>query len=637
MENKVLEQNIEQIKQYDSNLANEILMLEIEKSNLQLAQNENGEYNLLLDETPLHSTISAIEEANNITKNFEDDLNSIKIIYGLGLGYLVDSSANKIKNGKIIVYEPNLELIKYVFSIAQIDAFSKNNVFLCANKDTLNKLVSGLVNENTSLSISFLNSYKKDIEDIKDVLYQAQRAQGEIIGNKNTLLLNAPNCFSQTMYNARSLFKNPTIEDLKDVYKGKSAIILCAGPSLKENIEIIKQNQDKFVIFALNPTLKILKEEGITPDFIVVIESKNIISQFDGIETEKSYFICEAFIHYKLADLKKRKLFNYISDNNYFNYWVLDCLKSKSKLKSCGTVSYSAFMSAFIMGFDEIIIVGQDLAYKDENCYAKGCHWDSLKCIFDEVDNKYKIVPSNIEKLIQAYCPKAKTQEIAIKQINGYLERLNLNICTVRGQNGKLLPSKNDYAIFIKCFEDLAKEIKFEKPNIKLINSSFGAQIDGFENIALEDVVKNLKQIEKLNLENCNKDFDLNHIVFKIDSLIEQLKKYKNLADKLISINQKLLNELEIKNVFTSNALKYLENHKKALSEIINFGKQKDIGFIVNIHLKLNEKNFNYNDFENAHIAKDSIKKMTDNYEGYSRRLGFAIRNLSNSKSLILK
>ena len=77
MENKVLEQNIEQIKQYDSTLANEILMLNIQKSNLQLAQNENGEYNLLLDEIPLHSIESAINEANKIASSFEDEINSL--------------------------------------------------------------------------------------------------------------------------------------------------------------------------------------------------------------------------------------------------------------------------------------------------------------------------------------------------------------------------------------------------------------------------------------------------------------------------------------------------------------------------------------------------------------------------------
>ena len=73
MENKVLSQNIEQIKHYNSNLVNKILMFEFEKSNLQLAQNENGEFNLILGKIPLHSTISAIDEANKIAYDFVDN------------------------------------------------------------------------------------------------------------------------------------------------------------------------------------------------------------------------------------------------------------------------------------------------------------------------------------------------------------------------------------------------------------------------------------------------------------------------------------------------------------------------------------------------------------------------------------
>ena len=47
MENKVLEQNIEQIKQYDSNLANEILMFNMQKSNLQLVVFTHGQLYIL--------------------------------------------------------------------------------------------------------------------------------------------------------------------------------------------------------------------------------------------------------------------------------------------------------------------------------------------------------------------------------------------------------------------------------------------------------------------------------------------------------------------------------------------------------------------------------------------------------------
>ncbi|MBR5305157.1 MAG: motility associated factor glycosyltransferase family protein [Candidatus Gastranaerophilales bacterium] len=637
MENKVLEQNIEQIKQYNLNLANDILMFENQKSNLQLAQNENGEYNLLLNEIPLHSTLSAIDEANNITKDFEDTNNSIKIIYGLGLGYLVDSATNKIKNGKLLIYEPNLELIKYVFSIAQIDAFSKNNVFLCTNKKKLNEYITKFANENTKLSISFLNSYKKDIEDIKDVLYQAQRTQGELIGNKNTFLKSAPNCFFQTLCNASEIFKNPNISQLENIYKGKTAIILCAGPSLKENIEIIKQNQDKFVIFALNPTLKILQKEGIEPDFIVAIENKNIISQFENVNINNSYLIVEPFTNHRILKLKKGNLFSYISIDNFFNYWVLDTLKLKTNLKSYGTVSYTAFSSAFLMGFDKIIMVGQDLAFKDGSCYCDGCYWDSLECIFDEKTNEYKIVASDIEKLIKSYCPKTQDKEEAIKKVNEYLNELNKNICTVKGQNGKLLPSKNDYAIFIKCFEEIAYDFKTKKPEIKLINSSLGAQINGFENISLEDIINSLEPIEKLNLDNYEVKSDKEYVISKIDKLLNQLKNYQMLLNDFVIVNEKLLKELTNKNIFTQNATKCIQKHKEILSKIIQLSKQNDINFIINVHLNINEKYFGHNYFENEKITKEILPEINKIFENYNIIMQKNIKNLSDSKSLILE
>ena len=82
MENKVLQANIEQIKQYNSNFANEILMFKNEKANIELAQNENGEYNLIFNSTILHSTQDASMEAKQIAQNIQnkDNQNAIRII-----------------------------------------------------------------------------------------------------------------------------------------------------------------------------------------------------------------------------------------------------------------------------------------------------------------------------------------------------------------------------------------------------------------------------------------------------------------------------------------------------------------------------------------------------------------------------
>jgi len=637
MENKVLTQNIEQIKHYDYELFNKILMFDNEKSNIQLAQNENGEYNLIFNDVILHSTKSAIEEAKNISKNFIDNKNTIKIIYGLGLGYLIDEASNKITEGKIIIYEPNLEIIKYSLSIATLEALNKENVVLCTNKNELEKHLINFLNENSILSISFLDSYKIYLENIKDVLNFAQTTQGELIGNKNTIIKKAFSMLRHTLYNLRNIYKNPDIHQLKDIYKKKCAIILCAGPSLEKNIEIIKQNQDKFVIFALNPTLKLLAKHNITPDFVVALENSNILAQFNEIDMSKSYFITEAYSYFLVSSLKTKKTFNYIANDDFFNYWVRDCFDIKGEVKNAGTVSYSAFMSAILMGFEKIILVGQDLAYKDGQCYSKDCQWGEMICVFDKEEKKYNIIPENEEKLIEAFKTGKLNKEQAKFIYENHLKYLNQNLCTIKSQDGKDIPSKTDYVVFIKIFEKEATKLKQENNNLVLINSSNGAQIDGFENIPLEKVIKDLEPIEKLNLDNYLPKRNKEYAISKIDKLLEQLIEYRNVINDFNLINEKLLKELTNKKVFTQNAVKYMKIHRDILLEMFKFKNKEGIDFLFNSLFFAQEKFFKVNYFENEKIALETIDAMDKYYKKLYSGLANEVKNLSNSKALILK
>ena len=57
-----------------------------------------------------------------------------------------------------------------------------------------------------------------------------------------------------------------------------------------------------------------------------------------------------------------------------------------------------ALIMADFMNFDKIVLLGQDLAYSDASCYAKGSAYEDLECIFDENEKKYKIVPKIVFK-----------------------------------------------------------------------------------------------------------------------------------------------------------------------------------------------------------------------------------------------
>ena len=139
MENKVLNTNLDALKKYDKHLADEILSINKTKSTFELIQNKNGEYNLIKNSIPLHSLVGAQTEAQKITEKIPDisEKNTIRIIWGLGLGYLADEFISR-SNGAIIIYEPDIELLRVVFEMVE---FEKNLQKI--DEEKLKKIFSG--------------------------------------------------------------------------------------------------------------------------------------------------------------------------------------------------------------------------------------------------------------------------------------------------------------------------------------------------------------------------------------------------------------------------------------------------------------------------------------------------------------
>ncbi len=641
MENKVLEKNLDRIAQYDKELCNKILMADFEKSNIAIVQTQKGEYNLVYKNVLLHNDSGAIQEAKNIVEKIEnkDNKNTVRIVYGLGLGYLADEMSSI--NSKIIVYEPNLDILSFVLNVAEIDALFKENVVVCSDEKKLREHIFKNSNPDTKISLSFLKSYKLLFcDDIMNVAKIAQKAQGEHFASQNTLIKSSPKAIFNTFRNLKNILNNPNIQDLKDLYKNKGMAALClsAGPSLRENIEIIKNNQDKFVIFAVNPTVKLLQQFGVKPDFIVDIEAGDTSRQFDSIDTKDYYFILEGFCSFIVSSFKTRKTFNYLSDSNFINPWVRDCFKLNDELKTLGTVSYSAFMSAVMMGFDEIILCGQDLAYKDGKCYAKGSQFEDLECVFDKKENRYKIIAPNFERYASSFKTVRNSEQTAIKIAKDNLELLNKNIYTIKSQTGEYIPTQTGYALFIDWFSDTSVELKKKNPNLRLVNSSFGgAQIDGFENKKLQDIVDNLKIVEKPQLDNYMPSIDKDYVAKKVVIMKEKLGIFKALLVEFIELTSKLLKEFEIKKIFTSNLEKLLKKHEEILLKMISCKKDNDLKLVILVFLhgfaEIMKKDYQ----KDYKTAKEALEKMLEQGLFTQKYINLYIKDLANCEAFILK
>ncbi len=637
MENKVLEENIDLIKKYDSNLANKILMFKEEKSNLEICKTQEGEYNLVYRGCCLHSQKGAIKEAKDIASKVDEEENSIRVIFGLGLGYVVEEISNKIKKSKIIVYEPALDIIHYVLSIAKIDSLYKNNVFLCNDKETLAEYVLENTDNKSKMKLIYTKSYKEIFpNEFNEILQTIQTSQGQHSANVNTVIKKAPQALNNTYANLKKVLNLPYIMQYKDIYKGKTALIISAGPSLKDNIETIKNNKDKFVIFCVNVAMEYVINSGIEPDFIIDIEAAGADYQYKDIDISNSYLILEPFSHYLKYDIQAKKVITYISKNNFLNGWLRSGLEIDDNLETMGTVSYTALDCAYIMGFDKIILIGQDLAYKDGQCYAKGSRYEDLECVFDEKQNKYVIQARDFEKYAQKLL--GKSSDAVFKYAKNYIANLNKNIYTIKSQNNTYLPTQAGYALFVEWFEKVAQRYKKEKPDIKLINSSTGgAQINGFENICLSDAVKNSEKIEKYELSNCTVKYRKEVILNKIKEHLEGLYVYDNYAKDVQKYCEKFLNELKTKKVITSNALKYMKKHNDSLNMLLNYQKNQDwriyLARFSYLILPLIEEDFS----KDITTTKETMEKLLKIYNNIVKTNEFAIQKLTDCESFILQ
>ena len=637
MENKVLEENIDLIKKYDSNLANKILMFKEEKSNLEICKTQEGEYNLVYRGCCLHSQKGAIKEAKDIASKVDEEENSIRVIFGLGLGYVVEEISNKIKKSKIIVYEPALDIIHYVLSIAKIDSLYKDNVFLCNDKETLAEYVLENTDNKSKMKLIYTKSYKEIFpNEFNEILQTIQTSQGQHSANVNTVIKKAPQALNNTYANLKKVLNLPYIMQYKDIYKGKTALIISAGPSLKDNIETIKNNKDKFVIFCVNVAMEYVINSGIEPDFIIDIEAAGADYQYKDIDISNSYLILEPFSHYLKYDIQAKKVITYISKNNFLNGWLRSGLEIDDNLETMGTVSYTALDCAYIMGFDKIILIGQDLAYKDGQCYAKGSRYEDLECVFDEKQNKYVIQARDFEKYAQKLL--GKSSDAVFKYAKKYIANLNKNIYTIKSQNNTYLPTQAGYALFVEWFEKVAQRYKKEKPDIKLINSSTGgAQINGFENICLIDAIKNSEKIEKYELSNCTVKYRKEIMLNKIKEHLEGLYVYDNYAKDVQKYCEKFLNELKTKKVITSNALKYMKKHNDSLNMLLNYQKNQDwriyLARFSYLILPLIEEDFS----KDITTTKYTMEKLLKIYNNIVKTNEFAIQKLTDCESFILQ
>ncbi len=552
--NNIFEKNIKALETKDKGLAQKLRDYVV--TDVPLLVRENGSYNLIYKGKYLHNKENPLGEAREIFSMAKNEPVSIHVIYGMGLGYLFQvASANSA--GTVVLYESDLNILKIAFTLVDFSQdILKPNVFIAADLDKAGEYIHQKSNTQNSPYMLITTAYRELCgAGLGEFVEKLQRMIGSYMLDLKYTKQKFYPLLVYLLQNIPHLVKEPPLTSIKDLYKGKTAVVVSAGPSLDRDIEVIKKYRNKFVLFVVGTAMKTLAKHNITPDYLCLIESYDSSRQIEGIDLSKVNLITEPYSHPNLRKFKFKNIYSHISANMPINlYWADVIGENADEYLSKGTVSYTAINSARILGCSRIIVVGQDLAYLEGQCYSKDSAYKDLVCAKNPQTGRWEIIAKDFEAFAKALS-NSEDEETRKKAGIRRLASLNNSLYYVKSIKGEMIPTESVYAAFITPLCEYTEKFN----DREYINASMeGAQIDGFKNMPLKDALEGLSD---LNIEEAANTYNYNMPVIKerlqqdLNVLRQDIPKLEKGKSMLKSFN----NDLKRQRNITPEILKSLK------------------------------------------------------------------------------
>ncbi|SCG81913.1 hypothetical protein DW1_0293 [Proteiniborus sp. DW1] len=518
----------------------------LDKNLVKLESTKNGQKTLLINKEDksiyMHSKYNPIREVDTIVEEYKNiEPNSSVIFYGAGLGYHIDTFLEKYPDVNYYIYEPIPEILYEYLSNKEIkDLPSKRlkNIVTTTGKQIISIFLNEVINKSTGkIELVTLPIHKQLFpEEYKEFL----QLYKEIVKGKMTNIA-AENIFQKrwilnSMKNFKEVLSTPNIMvEKKGQFKGKTALLVAAGPSLNEeleNIRYIKENGLAY-IFSVGTTVNTLINNNIYPDATTTYDPKQInqiaVKKIKENGITEIPLIFGSSVGYETIENYPGKKYHMLTNQDTVSSFYARTMNNKpiARVYDAPTISVITLQLLYNLGFSTVILVGQNLAYLGSKRYSSGS--------------------VNRTELNE----KEKEKAITIKDVYGN-ETLT---------NSSYISMKEQLEFYIRIFEDM-----------RVINSTKGgAHINGTTFIELSDVIGTHltnKIVEKDWLECKLTEYDIDYL----SSQSKKMDKEYEHALKLIKEYYKVIESIKtfINNKNYSQAEKMYSKLDKVFSKIEN-------------------------------------------------------------------
>ncbi|MFW0743148.1 6-hydroxymethylpterin diphosphokinase MptE-like protein [Aliarcobacter butzleri] len=551
----------------------------------------------------LHLTISDIQEYTNATKEYLDNkkrnLKKIAkfIFIGTLLGRHIPRIAEKVDANSYLILEKNLEIFRLSLFTVDYTILAKKGAIFSIMDDELSQdraiydflSIEDIQNylikfSTTNINInSYIDSILTNLRTLDPMAYDYNRRLYSHL-NRTTKLL-------------KSKFKTILFNKLKKnckFFSDKPILYIAAGPSLDENIEWIKQNQNKFFIVTIGAAYKKLLLNNIHIDMISTLDEKEELNslQFDDESVNKlsnnTIILASTITYYKILE----KLYT----KNLYLFEVFSSLHKNNISFSGFSIGEVTLNILFYLNPKSIYIIGLDLSLNQVTgeSHSENANSTVTKLNLEDKQTRDTFeaqkslikIKGNLKKEVfttpffyssiqhinnQTILHKNKSTKIYNLSSNGafFKDTITKKVSNIKINDFKdlsvdfsklleILDTNSENKLFEESKKELNKGLKILKNSLKKdldkIKSTEFTSYDDF----LEEIIKIISQSNKIP-----HFFQL--FVFYNESIIPYISYYFN--------NKKMKNEIKIlkkvKNIYIKQIENLIDDYEICLKRVI--------------------------------------------------------------------
>ncbi|MBW7474984.1 DUF115 domain-containing protein [Paenibacillus oenotherae] len=491
------------------------------KVEVELAKNGMANVTRVLDDRSvrLYSQYDPVIECSKWLEQVSTEIEEKEhvLVFGLGLGYHLEALLSRFPEKKFYIYEPDNEIFISYIEVRDMRPALKNKSIAALAIGSETNVMYGItkaIATNTNKGFAFITIpvYQRLHKELLAKLRkEAEAVLLDYRSNLATVHGFREEWPRNIIKNFVHILRTPDISLMKDSCKSIPAIIVGSGPSLKDDIPMLKEIQHKCMIISAGTSVQALAHHGITPDLVVSIDGghSNYVA-FEHIDLTSIPLLYSSFVHYKIPE-KKREESLYVGIGlDTITPYLMNNADEAPVFYSTASVTGTSIQAANYLGCHPIVFTGQDMSFPNDSFYTEG-----VKHI--DIEKQERTVSGANESVPNVSGGTNRTTKKMITTLND-LEAL------LKAFNNQTYINASRYGAVIegttfKLLEDWAREYPLDT---KLERHWFKAKIAELKWNKSGRVAAGLKQLKQLESEFCHMDEELSLLIHHLEQLQEQ-------------------------------------------------------------------------------------------------------------------